>query len=110
MNILSFLFNKFRKFAIGLNENGVPLPLLRDNIKNRGSFPLTMFFISFNVALITLVGKITNFLGEVDYSNVLWLMGVTGSFWVAEVMGKKISLDNTNKTLSLEGSEEKKDG
>lgn len=101
MSLLATLIEKLKNAAISVNDNGIPLPLLRDPVKDRGSYPLTMFFISFNVALVTLIGKVTNFLGNVDYSNVLWLLGVTGSFWVAEVLDRKVTVDSANKKLDI---------
>ena len=106
MNILSLAFNWFKEKAIAMNEEGIPLPLIRDQHMNGGSLPGTMFFISFNIAMLTLIGKITKYLGEVDYSNVLWLLGVTGSFWVIEALGKNISIGKDK----IEIDSEKKDG
>lgn len=92
MSIIDSVVNWIKDKAIAMNEEGIPLPLIRDQHMNGGSLPGTMFFISFNVALITLIGKLTKYLGDVDYSNVMWLLGVTGSFWVIEALGKKISI------------------
>lgn len=92
---------------ISMNENGIPLPLIRDQHMNGGSLPGTMFFVSFNVALITLVGKLTKYLGDVDYSNVMWLLGITGSFWVIEALGKKVSIGKDKIEVDA-GPEEKK--
>lgn len=86
------IFSWLKKTLISANEDGIPLPLIRDQHMNGGTLPGTMFFISFNVAIVTLIGKITKYVGDVDYSNVLWLLGVTGSFWVIEALGKKIKI------------------
>lgn len=82
-----------RKIAIYYNEKGIPIPLIRDKHMNGGSLPGTMFFISFNIAMVTLIGKVTKQLGDVDYSNVMWLLGITGAFWFMETVGKKVSID-----------------
>lgn len=92
MSIIVSVMSWIKDKLIAANEDGIPLPLIRDQHMNGGSLPGTMFFISFNVALVTLIGKLTKYLGDVDYSNVLWLVGVTGSFWVIEALGKKISI------------------
>lgn len=92
MSILSGFVDYLKTKAVAMNEEGIPLPLIRDQHMNGGSLPGTMFFISFNVALLTLIGKITKYLGDVDYSNVMWLMGITGGFWFMEAMGKKFSI------------------
>ena len=56
--------------------------MLRDPKSGKGSVTLTMFWISFNVSLLTLAGKFTKVLGDVDYSNVLWLLGLTGGMYL----------------------------
>jgi hypothetical protein len=43
-----------------------------------------MFFLSFNVALFALIGKLSGFLGGIDYQNVLYLLGLTGSFYLGK--------------------------
>lgn len=101
MSIFNALLQKLVDAAVKINEKGIPLPLIRDNVKDRGSYPLTMFIVSFNIAIITLIGKITKFLGDVDYSNVLWLLTVTGSFWIAEIFNRKVNLDAANKKLDI---------
>lgn len=105
MNLFQLVLNWIKEKAISLNEEGIPLPLIRDQHMNGGSLPGTMFFISFNVALVTLIGKLTKYFGEVDYSNVLWLLGVTGSFWVIEALGKKISIGKDK--IEVDGEEKK---
>jgi hypothetical protein len=85
-----------------MNEGGFPLPMLRDPKTKKGSVTLTMFWISFNIAILTLAGKITKVLGDVDYSNVLWLLGITGSFY----LGRKMQSDKTGITVGEENSPE----
>lgn len=94
------MFAKIKNWILSLNEEGVPLPLLRDPKAKTGSVTLTMFWISFNIAILTLAGKITKVIGDVDYSNVLWLLGLTGSFY----LGRRIQGDGKN--MSLEGNAE----
>jgi len=65
-----------------MNTEGLPLPMLRDPKTGKGSVTLTMFWVSFNVSLLTLAGKFTKILGDVDYSNVLWLLGITGGMYL----------------------------
>lgn len=94
-----FITNKVHKQLVYWNEKGVPIPLIRDQHMNGGSLPGTMFFVSFNVALITLIGRITKLVDGVEYSNVMWLMGLTGSFWFMEVLGKKVSINKDSFEL-----------
>ena len=72
-----------------MNKNGIPLPLLRDPTTSQGSVSLTMMVTSFAICLVTLAGKITKVLGEVDYSNCLWLFGITASLYFGRKLGKK---------------------
>ena len=106
MNLFQTVLTWIKDKAVAANEDGIPLPLIRDQHMNGGTLPGTMFFISFNVALLTLIGKLVDRLGTVDYSNVLWLLGVTGSFWVIEALGKKISIGKDKIEV---GAEEKKE-
>ncbi len=92
MSVINKVVEWIKEKAVSANEDGIPIPLIRDQHMNGGSLPGTMFLISFNVALVTLAGKLTKYFGDVDYSNVLWLLGVTGSFWAIEALGKKISI------------------
>lgn len=101
MSLLSTLVDKLKNWFISMNEDGIPIPLIRDNHLDKGTLPGTMFCISFLVAIVTLVGKITHLLGDVDYNNVLWLLGLTGSFWVTEALGRKVSLDTANKKVDI---------
>lgn len=109
MTFLDEILKSMRKAAGDMNEKGLPLPLLRDNKTGKGSYTLTMFWVSFNIAIITLVGKVTKVLGEVDYSNVLWLLGITGGFY----MGRKFKKDGTQfelgDSVNHEEKEEEKD-
>lgn len=96
------IFKTLYRIAVKYNEKGIPIPLIRDKHMNGGSLPGTMFFISFNIAMITLIGKITEKLGSVDYSNVMWLMGVTGGFWFMETVGKKVNIKKDEIELEKE--------
>jgi len=79
------------------HERGIPLPLIRDN--GRGSLTATMFWVSFNIAIFLLAGKVTKLVGDVDYNNVMWLLGLTGGFY----LGRKVTGDG--KKISVEGKD-----
>lgn len=104
MNILSVFISKLNEKLVKMNEEGIPLPYIRDSHINGGSLPGTMFFISFNIAILTLLGKVTKYLGDVDYSNVIWLLVTTGGFWTVEALGKKITISK-DKSVGVEGEE-----
>jgi hypothetical protein len=94
---------------VAANEDGIPIPLIRDQHMNGGTLPGTMFLVTFTVAILTLIGKVTKFLGDVDYANVRWLLGITGSFWALEALGKTISISK-NKFEVGATTEGKTDG
>lgn len=101
MNILAVAIEKLKELAMSANTSGIPLPLIRDSHTGTGSYTLTMFVMSFTVAIITLVGKVTHYLGEVDYNNVLWLLGLTGGFYLGRGVrkdGTKLEVDGIGKT------------
>jgi len=91
---------KIKDFLNKLNQNGIPLPMLRDPRTSQGSVTLTMFWISFNIAIVTLAGKITNIIGDIDYSNVLWLLGLTGAMYLGRRYQTKAD------SVEVEGAEE----
>lgn len=91
------MFEKIRKIFLRANSEGIPMPLLRDNKTGKGSYTLTMFWMSFNLSIILLAGKVTKLVGDVDYNNVLWLLGLTGSFYLGRKIqggGKKMTIDS----------------
>lgn len=75
------MLDKFKAIMLRWNEEGLPIPLLRDG-KKQGSYTLTMMIISFNVAIIALFGKVTQLLGDVNYWEVLGLLGLTSGLYV----------------------------
>lgn len=71
-----------------MNKKGIPLPLLRDPTTGQGSVSLTMMVTSFAICLVTLAGKITKVIGEVEYANCLWLFGICSSLYFGRKMNK----------------------
>lgn len=71
-----------------MNKKGIPLPLLRDPTTGQGSVSLTMMVTSFAICLVTLAGKITRVIGEVEYANCLWLFGICSSLYFGRKMNK----------------------
>lgn len=83
------MLNKIYSFFKFLNEKGVPLPLLRDNHTNQGSVTLTMYWISFNVVLVGLVGKWSNILGGIDLTQALIFFGTVSTLHFSNQFIKK---------------------
>lgn len=95
MQILNLLKEKLTNLVNGANGKGVPIPMIRDPKTGLGSVSLTLTFLSFNLVLFGLVGKLTKFLGEVDMTNGLWLFGICASLY----FGRRISGDG--KTIEV---------
>lgn len=91
---------KLKAFIQKMNENGVPLPILRD-ANGKGSYTLTMYVISFTLCAIALIGKLAGFLGGVNFSECLSLyMACSGAY-----LGRKWQKGSE----TLEPSSDKKD-
>lgn len=97
--------NKLFELLKVANEKGIYIPLLRDSTTGKGSVTLTMFWISFNIAILALIGKVARLAGDIDYSSVIWLYAVTGAFY----LGRKIQTGKTGADLgdSLQEVEKK---
>ena len=96
------MFEKVKNWLIKMNQEGFPLPTLKDPSTGKGSITLTMFWVSFNIAILTLAGKVVKITGDVQYDNVLWLLGITGSFYLGRKMqaGKDgITVDKEQKAI-----------
>ena len=86
------LLSMWKKFAAKLNENGIPLPTIRDPKTKEGSVSLTLVFISFNVVLISLVEKWSGAVGTIDISQSLNLFYACAAlYWGRKLQGTDIS-------------------
>lgn len=105
MNLLvQKILNSISSMLDKANRNGIPLPMLRDPATGKASVTLTMVWISFNIAIITLAGKITKLIGDVDYQSVLWLFGLT----LGVYLGRKVQKGPTNIEIDKEEKGEQK--
>lgn len=78
------------------NAKGIPVPLLRDPASGLGSVSLTLVFISFNIWLISVIGKLAGILGGLNTADCLNMFMVTaGLYW-----GRKFQSDGTSKSLT----------
>jgi hypothetical protein len=91
------MLDKIKQFVNWMHERGIPLPLLRDFKHGQPSVSYTMMVTSFVVCLAGLVGKISNFLGDVDMSQALILLGITSSLY----FGRQAQINTANKTLDF---------
>jgi len=72
-----------------LNSKGFPLPVLKDPLSQLPSVSLTLTFISFNIVVIGLIGKISGYLGGIDLDQSIVLFGVCASLYWSRRVGVK---------------------
>lgn len=87
-----------------MNSKGVPVPMIRDPKAGTGSVSLTLVFISFNVWLLSVIGKAAGALGGMDPSACLQMFIACAGLY----FGRKFQRDEKGG-VSLEGSEKKGD-
>lgn len=78
-----------------INKYGVPVPTIRDPKSGLGSISLTLLFISFNVWLVSVVGKTAGYLGGMNTAECLNMFMVCSGLY----FGRKLTVDGTKKTL-----------
>ena len=93
---------KIKSLITKLNEQGVPVPMLRDPLKGRPSVSLSMLFISFNVVLIGLIGKWADKLGGIDLTQAIYWFGMCSALYFS----RSFSGDGKSQTVS---NDEKKE-
>lgn len=84
-----------------LNEKGLPMPFLRDPATQLPSVTLTMMVISFVVAVVSLIGKISISLKGIDTQQAIYLLLVTSGLY----LGRRVT---TKDGSTVESKEEKK--
>lgn len=98
------IFEKWKQFVVDMNSKGVPVPMIRDSKTGRGSVSLTLVFISFNVWLISIIGKAAGALGGMDPSHTLnMFMACAGLYF-----GRKLQRDEKGG-ITIEGKDESKE-
>lgn len=90
------LIEKVKQVLSDANQSGVPVPTVRDPQTGKGSFTATMLVISFGASVLLLLGKITHYVGDVEYANVLWLLGISLSAYLGRKFQTKV------KDISIE--------
>ncbi len=108
MSIANQIVKSIKSAVNSANMDGIPVPTLRDPKTGKGSVTFTMVAVSFGVAILLLLGKVTKVVGEVDYSNVLWLLGITLSAYLGRRFsgdGKTIKIDEVVVTAPEEKKE-----
>lgn len=95
------MFDKLKEIINKMNESGVPLPMIR--IDGNPTFTGTMTFISFNTALLGQIGKVTQFLGEVDLTQANYLFLIC----LGAYLGRRMQTNAQEKSVNIEQKEEK---
>jgi hypothetical protein len=93
------ILDKWKNFIIMMNEKGFPVPMLRD--KGQPSVSLTLLFISFNVWLLSVIGKASGALGGMDAGQCLQMFMVCAGLY----FGRK--LQKTDKGVIVQSDKEK---
>lgn len=80
---------KWFSFVRGMNERGVPLPMVRAD--GKASLTATFTFLSFNIWVISVVGKAAGALGGMDSGDCLQMFIACSCLH----LGRKMQRDNT---------------
>lgn len=87
---------KWMELVNKMNSRGIPIPLVRDAKTGLGSMSLTLVFISFNVWLISVIGKAAGALGGMNPDQTLnMFLACAGLYW-----GRKFQSDGKKAELS----------
>ncbi len=80
---------KWINFINKLNSRGIPIPMIRDGKTGQASVSLTLVFISFNVWLISIIGKAAGALGGMDTNQTMNMVIICFSLY----FGRKFQKD-----------------
>ena len=91
--------DKIKEFIMKMNEQGLPLPMIR--VDSKPSISATMMFISFNTALLGQIGKFAGVLGGIDLTQANYLFGICASLY----FGRKITAKKDSVTIQSKDKE-----
>jgi hypothetical protein len=94
---VGFILEKWKQFVSDMNSKGIPVPMIRDP-KTGASVSLTLVFISFNVWLVSIIGKAAGALGGMDPSQTLNMFIVCAGLY----FGRKFQKDEKGG-MAVEG-------
>lgn len=78
---------KLQELIKKMNDRGIPIPMIQDPVTKLPSVTLTFAVLSFNVALLGLLGKVADMFKGVDVQQAIYLFGVSAGLY----LGRKIS-------------------
>lgn len=93
------LIEKWKQFVSDMNSKGIPVPMIRDP-KTGASVSLTMVFLSFNIWVVSIVGKAAGALGGIDPSQTLNMFMVCAGLY----FGRKFQKDEKGG-MTVEGKD-----
>lgn len=83
----------WRNLIIKMNDKGIAVPMIRDPQSNQASVSLTLVFISFNLVVVSVIGKYSKMLEGVDTGQALQLFYACAAlYW-----GRKFQSDGKGK-------------
>lgn len=95
------LTKKWKDIINKCNSHGIPVPLIRDPKSGLGSVSLTLAFLSFNVWLVSIIGKAAGALGGIDTAQTMNMVIICFSLY----FGRKFQKDD--KGIIVEAPETK---
>lgn len=93
----------WKSLVVSANEKGVPLPMIR--VDGKASISATMMFLSFNIWLVSVVGKAAGALGGMDSGACLQMFIATAGLYY----GRKFQR-GSDGSMSVDGKDSKRDG
>lgn len=85
---------KLKELLVKMNQNGIPLPMLRDCLTSSPSITYTLTF----TASVLVILSICN-VGSIDYTKAMSFLQVVGSgYLVRQTMKHVAPLDNKDNT------------
>ena len=90
-----------KQFIIKLNDYGIPLPLFR--IEGKPTLTGTLTIISFLVAILGQIGKISGWVGGVDDNTSIYILVTTLSAY----LGRRMQGSVATKTVTVDSADSK---
>jgi hypothetical protein len=97
------LLERWKNFINDMNSKGVPMPMIRDSKTGRGSVSLTLVFLSFNLWIVSVVGKWSGQFGGISPSETLNMFMVCAGLY----FGRKMQKDPKGQITVEEKPDEK---
>lgn len=88
------MVDQFKKLIKELQESGLPIIILRDNVTGKPSITYSFFVISGLLVILGLIGKFAKVSGGIDMDNALNFFYGCGAMYV----GRKMTDKNKDST------------